>query len=65
MPDEQSGPIAEDRRKEIFKALVDAQDGGASPVASRTAVARQYAVTEDQVRDIEREGSAAQWPPLD
>ena len=64
MPEEQSGPVPEDRRKEIFKALVDAQDGGAKPAASRTAIARQFAVTEKQVRDIEQEGMAAQWPPL-
>ena len=65
MPEERTGPVSEEQRKEIFKALVDAQDGGAAPAASRTAVARQYSVTEDQVRDIEREGMAAQWPPLD
>ncbi len=64
MPDEQPGPLSEDQRKEIFKALVDAQDAGASPAASRTAIARQFSVTESQVRDIEREGSDAQWPPL-
>ncbi len=65
MPEEQPGPTTVEQRRAIFKALVEAQDGGASPSASRTAIARQFAVTEDQVRDVEREGMANQWPPLD
>jgi hypothetical protein len=63
--DQQSGEIPVERRQVIFKALVEAQDGGLGVAASRAAVAKQFAVTEDQVRDIEREGSANQWPPLD
>ena len=35
----------------IFKARVEAQDGGASPSASRTAVARQYGVTIKELMD--------------
>ncbi len=65
MAEEQPGQITVEQRRAIFKSLVEAQDGGASPPASRTTVARQFAVTEDQVRDIEREGMANQWPPLD
>lgn len=64
MNDEQSGPLTVDQRRAIFKALVDAQDSGAGVAASRTAVASKFEVTEDQVRDIEREGMAQQWPPL-
>ncbi|QJW92832.1 hypothetical protein [Frigoriglobus tundricola] len=59
-PDE----ISVEQRQIIFKALVEAQDGGLSVTASRTAVARQFSVTEDQVKQIEREGSDNQWPPL-
>ena len=62
---EPSGEIPVERRQLIFKALVEAQDGGMGVAASRAAVAKQYEVTEDQVRDIEREGSANLWPPLD
>ncbi len=53
-----------DRRKEIFLAVVEAQDQGVGVVASRVAVAERFGVTEAEVRDIEREGLAAQWPPL-
>ncbi|MBN9120615.1 MAG: hypothetical protein J0I06_15930 [Planctomycetes bacterium] len=48
----------------IFKAVVEAQDGGQSVADSRAAVARQFSVTEEQVKQIEREGSDNQWPPL-
>ena len=59
-PDE----IPLEQRKVIFKALVEAQDGGQGVTASRTSVAQQFSVTEDQVKQIEREGSDNQWPPL-
>jgi len=62
---EPSSEIPVERRQLIFKALVEAQDGGIGVAASRTATAQQFAVTEDQVRDIEREGSANLWPPLE
>lgn len=62
---EPSGEIPVEQRQVIFKALVEAQDGGMSVAASRTAIAQQFGVTEDQVRDIEREGSASTWPPLE
>jgi DNA-directed RNA polymerase sigma subunit (sigma70/sigma32) len=65
MSDEQTGEISEEQRQVIFKALVEAQDGGMGVAASRAEMARRFAVTEDQVRDIEREGSAKLWPPLD
>ena len=64
MAEEHSGEIPEPQRQVIFKALVDAQDEGMSVAASRSETARRFAVTEDQVRDIEREGSAKLWPPL-
>jgi hypothetical protein len=53
-----------DRRREIFRAVVEAQDGGMAVAASRAAVAGRFAVSEAEVRDIEREGLAAGWPPL-
>ena len=40
-----------------FQGVVEAQDGGMSVPVSRTEMARQFSVTEDQVREIEREGS--------
>ena len=59
-PDE----IPLEQRQVIFKAIVEAQDGGQGVAASRTEAAKKFAVTEDQVKDIEREGLANQWPPL-
>jgi DNA-directed RNA polymerase sigma subunit (sigma70/sigma32) len=57
-------PLPEPRRKEIFLALVDAQDHGMSPAESRKVVAERFGVSEDQVRQIEREGLDNGWPPL-
>lgn len=59
-PDE----ISIEQRQVIFKALVEAQDSGQSVAASRTTVAKLFTVTEEQVKQIEREGSEHQWPPL-
>ena len=54
----------EDRRKELFLALVDAQDHEMSVAQSRTLMAQQFGVSESQVRQIEREGMELEWPPL-
>jgi hypothetical protein len=51
-------------RKEIFHALVDAQDQEMSVAQSRRWIAERYGVSEEQVRQIESEGLDAQWPPL-
>jgi hypothetical protein len=53
------------QRKEIFLALVKAQDEGQMTVQeSRRAVGREFGVSEGQVQDIEREGLDGDWPPL-
>ena len=57
-------PLPEPRRKEIFLALVEAQDRKMSPAASRKLVAGRFGVSEGQVREIEEEGLDNQWPPL-
>ena len=56
--------LAEAERKEIFLALVDAQDHEMPVPQSRKAVAARFGVTEEQVRQIEREGMDNDWPPL-
>ncbi len=56
--------LTEARRKEIFRALVEAQDGGASVAESRKLVAERFGVDEKEVRRIEREGLDNEWPPL-
>jgi hypothetical protein len=56
--------ISEPRRKEIFLALVEAQDRKMSVARSREAIAEQFGVDDEQIREIEREGLDNQWPPL-
>jgi hypothetical protein len=56
--------VPESRRKEIFLALVDAQDHEMSVVQSRKLVAERFGVSESQICKIEREGIDQQWPPL-
>lgn len=51
-------------RKEIFLALVEAQDQNMGVPQSREFVARRFGVTASQVRQIEEEGLDHQWPPL-
>ena len=59
-----SEQISEERGKEIFLALVDAQDHEMSVAQSRTLMAERFGVNESQVRLIEREGIESEWPPL-
>jgi hypothetical protein len=58
------GQISEDRRKEIFLALVDAQDHELGVSQSRKLIATRFGLSEGQIRRIEREGIDRQWPPL-
>jgi hypothetical protein len=53
-----------DSPQTIFRALVEAQDGGQSVATSRLEIAKQFSITEDDIKNIEREGLANQWPPL-
>ena len=57
--------LTETRRKEIFLALVDAQDHEMDVVHSRTLMVERFGVSDSQVRQIEREGMDNQWPPLE
>jgi hypothetical protein len=54
-----------DRRREVFAALVAAQDAGQDVAASRKQMAAQFEITTKQVEKIEKEGLEAEWPPLD
>ena len=56
--------LAEDRRREIFLAVVTAQDQEMNVAQSRRFVAERYGVSEVQIRTIEREGMDNHWPPL-
>jgi hypothetical protein len=57
-------PLSEERRKEIFLALVEAQDQQMTVSQSYQFIQDRYQVTEGQLRQIEREGLDRQWPPL-
>ncbi len=56
--------LPEPQRKEIFLALVEAQDQEMPVAESRKAIAERFGITEDQVAVIEREGLDNEWPPL-
>jgi hypothetical protein len=56
--------ITEERRKDLFLALVDAQDHELGVSQSRKLIATRFGVSEGQIRRIEREGLDRQWPPL-
>lgn len=56
--------LSEQRRKAIFRALVEAQDHGLDLVQSRRAVVERFQVSEGLLRHIEREGVENEWPPL-
>lgn len=62
MPEEPEIPL--EQRQMIFRAVVEAQDGGMPVASSRAEAMRQFSITEEQVKEIEREGLAHQWPPL-
>jgi len=58
------GRLPEASRKEIFLALVEAQDRQAGVAESRRLVAGRFGLSEADVRRIEREGLDGLWPPL-
>jgi hypothetical protein len=56
--------LPEPRRKEIFLALVDAQDHEMSVERSRKLIVERFGISESTARHIEREGIDNDWPPL-
>jgi hypothetical protein len=65
MQDANDSVLSETRRKEIFLALVDAQDHEMDVANSRRLIVERFGVSEMQVREIEREGMKNHWPPLE
>jgi hypothetical protein len=55
---------SESRRKEVFQALVTAQDAEMPVAQSRKEIAQRFGITEAEVLRIEREGLDGNWPPL-
>jgi hypothetical protein len=56
--------LSEQRRREMFVALVAAQDEGLSVRDSRAVIARRFEVDAETVVEIEDEGLDGKWPPL-
>jgi hypothetical protein len=56
--------LPEPVRKEIFLALVEAQDQEMTVAESRTVIAGRFGIAEQQMAAIEREGLDNAWPPL-
>jgi hypothetical protein len=56
--------LSQVERMELFRALVEAQDGKMTVAQSRQAVAERFGVSDQQVRRVEQEGLEAEWPPL-
>ena len=52
-------------RKEIFSALVEAQDQEMPVAQSRREIARRFSISEEELRAIEREGLDNNWPPFE
>lgn len=53
-----------EKRKEIFRALVDTQDRIHNVRQSYEEVTDQFEISESQLRQIEEEGLDKEWPPL-
>ena len=57
--------LTDQQKKEVFHALVTTQDLGLMTVSQSVQhIAKQFEITEAQLRQIEDEGIDAEWPPL-
>lgn len=53
------------QRKEIFRNLVATQDSGEMSVSqSLQHICQEYAISDEQIRQIQDEGIDKEWPPL-
>jgi hypothetical protein len=57
-------PLDETYRREIFAALVAAQDVAKSMHEAKQGIVARFGVTWQAVDWIEKEGLANEWPPL-
>jgi ribosome recycling factor len=56
--------MTEERRKEVFRALVEAQDKKVPVSKSRRQIADRFGLSDGQLLAIEEEGTDNEWPPL-
>jgi hypothetical protein len=61
---EEAAELTEQRRRELFAALVAAQDEGLSVRESRETIARRFGVDVETVTEVEDEGLDGKWPPI-
>ncbi len=52
-------------RREVFQALVEAQDQHMTAAQSRKKIAERFDISKEQARRIEREGLDGNWPTLE
>jgi hypothetical protein len=64
MSEERPDEMPMEQRQTIFRRLVELQDEGLSVSASLAEAARLFEISEQRVKEIEREGLDKQWPPL-
>jgi hypothetical protein len=64
MPAPDANRLPEGRRKQIFLAMVEAQDKDPNLARSREAEARRFDASVEEARQIEREGLGTSRPPL-
>ncbi len=59
-PDE----LAEERRQEIYRAIVEAEDlHDFTPEQARRLLAKRFSISDAQLKEIEREGRERLWTP--
>ncbi len=56
--------ISEDRRKEIFAAIVETQDDTPDVLRCRQLIAFRFGLNDTQIEQIEQQGIEGEWPPL-
>ncbi len=59
-----SDELTDERRRELFVALVATQDEGLGVTDSRALIARRFGVDVPVVREVENEGLDKKWPPF-
>ena len=57
--------LSEPVRKEIFSALIEAQDQEMPVAESRREIAHRFGISDEELRAIEREGLDNHWPPFE
>ncbi len=60
----ETADLTETQRREMFAALVAAQDEGLGVKKSRQAVAARFGVDAETVAQVEDEWLDKEWPPL-